>query len=618
MCLHEHRGLRWGMAHGIARIEDYALIGDCQSAALVGRDGSIDWACLPRFDSDAVFAALLGNAEHGRWLIAPSEPVRRTSRQYRPGTLILETRHETDSGSVLVLDFMPLRDTQPDIARIVVGERGEVRMSLELVMRMGYGQTVPWVQRVDDAVRAIAGPDLLQLVTPIETHGENLKTVGEFVVRAGDRVPFVLTWFPSHVKPPSERIDPERALQETEEFWREWSGRCRDRDGFTEAAQRSLITLKALTYAPTGGIVAAPTTSLPEAIGGPRNWDYRFCWIRDATLTLYALMSSGYPEEAAAWRAWLQRAVAGTPDQLQIMYGLSGERRLTEIELDWLPGYEGSKPVRVGNAAANQLQLDIWGELMAVFHVARKSELGPADEDWSLQRELVDYLSKIWSEPDEGIWEIRGPRRHFVHSKVMAWVAFDRAVKAVEEHGLDGPVERWREIRDQIHERVCREGFDAERGSFVQSFGSKEVDASLLMIALVGFLPADDERVVGTVRTIERDLLLGGFVSRYRPREALDGQPGAEGVFLPCSFWLVDNYLLQDRGDEARALFERLLAVCNDVGLLSEEYDPKAKRQLGNFPQAFSHVSLVNSARNLAEYEARRNKACIKPSDDPR
>lgn len=599
-------------------IEEYALIGDCQSAALVGGDGSIDWLCLPRFDSDAVFAALLGDAEHGHWSIAPSDEVRRTSRRYLPGTLILETRFETDTGSVLVIDFMPLRDEAPDVARIVVGERGEVRLRMELVMRMGYGQIVPWVQREGEVVRAIAGPDALQLWTPVPTHGEDLKTVAELVVRAGERVPFVLTWFPSHLTAPRAHIDPERALRETEEFWREWSGRCLDYNSFTEAARRSLITLKALTYAPTGGIVAAPTTSLPEAIGGPRNWDYRFCWIRDATLTLYALMSAGYPEEAAAWRGWLQRAVAGTPEQLQIMYGLSGERRLPELELDWLPGYEGSKPVRVGNAAANQLQLDIWGELMDAFHLARRSELSPATDDWSLQRELCEYLETIWSEPDEGIWEIRGPRRHFTHSKVMAWVAFDRAVQAIEQHGLDGPLERWRALRDEIHACVCEHGFDSERGTFTQSFDSKELDASLLMIPIVGFLPASDPRVAGTIAAIERDLLHDGFVARYRPRESLDGQPVGEGVFLPCSFWLVDNYLLQDRGKEARELFERLLALCNDVGLLSEEYDPKTRRHLGNFPQAFSHVSLVNTARNMASYEKRHDTSCVQPNDGQR
>ncbi|MEO6602016.1 MAG: glycoside hydrolase family 15 protein [Polyangiaceae bacterium] len=587
-------------------LEDYALIGDCQSAALISKFGSIDWLCLPRFDSDAVFAALLGGPENGHWSLSPAGEVQRTTRRYLPNTLILETRHETDSGVVLVLDFMPLRGVEPDLVRLIVGERGSVAMRSELVLRMNYGKTVPWVQRFDGSIRAIAGPDLIQLISPVPTHGENLKTVAEFTVREGDRSSFVLTWFPSTVVPPDAGIDVERALVESEDFWRQWSSRCNEHGDYTEAARRSLITLKALTYAPTGGIVAAPTTSLPEAIGGPRNWDYRYCWIRDATLTLNALMSAGYPEEAAAWTSWLLRAVAGTPAQLQIMYGLSGERRLPELELDWLPGYEASRPVRIGNAAADQLQLDIWGELMDALHLSRQTALSEPSEGWHIQRALIEYLETIWREPDEGIWEIRGPRRNFTHSKVMAWVAFDRAIKTIEQYGLEGPLERWRQCRDAIHSTVCDEGFDTERGTFTQYFGGREVDASLLMIALVGFLPIDDARVTGTIRAVESDLLHGGFVRRYRPRQALDGQPSGEGVFLPCSFWLVDNYLMQNRHAEARTLFDRLLTLRNDVGLLSEEYDPVDNRLLGNFPQAFSHISLVNSARNMAEFEQAR------------
>ena len=582
-------------------IEDYALIGDCQSAALVASNGSIDWLCLPRFDSDACFAALLGGPEHGHWTLAPAGAITKTTRRYRPGSLVLETRHETDTGVVVVVDFMPLRGEEPDLVRIVICEQGEVSMSLELVLRMGYGNVVPWVHRLDDGLEAIAGPDLIRLTSPIPTHGENLTTLAEFVVRSGDRVQFVLTWFPSHTKDRTHRIDVEQALLETDAFWLDWSSRCNAHGPYTEQVRRSLITLKALTYAPTGGIVAAPTTSLPEVVGGARNWDYRYCWIRDATFTLYALMDAGYLEEAAAWRQWLLRAVAGTPAQLQIMYGIAGERRIPELELDWLPGYEGSRPVRIGNAASDQLQLDVWGELMDTFHLSREMSIASSHDGWSLQVAQLSYLETIWHEPDEGIWEVRGPRRPFTHSKVMAWVALDRAVKAIEVFGLEGPLERWRACRDQIHATVCREGFNAKRGSFSQYFGSEEVDASLLMLPLVGFLPADDPRMLGTVRAIEDDLLQDGLVRRYRPVVAVDGVGSNEGVFLPCSFWLADNYLLQGREPEARALFERLLGLCNDLGLLAEEYDPVAKRLVGNFPQAFSHVSLINSARNLRD-----------------
>jgi GH15 family glucan-1,4-alpha-glucosidase len=580
-------------------IEDYALLGDCQSAALVSRNGSIDWLCLPRFDSDACFAALLGEPEHGRWLLTPADPVQSTTRRYLPGTLVLETRHETNQGSVLVLDFMPTRGDGADLVRLVVGESGRVQMKMELVLRPGFGSAVPWVHRVGEAIDAVAGPDLFRLATAVETHGRDLTTVSNFEVRAGQRVPFVLTWCPSHRALPAELLDAEQALLETEAFWLGWS-KCFELDSpYAEQARRSLITLKALTFAPTGGIVAAPTTSLPEAIGGTRNWDYRFCWIRDATFTLYALMSSGFRSEAQAWRRWLLRAVAGTPAQLQTLYGIAGERRLPELQLDWLPGYDNSRPVRVGNAAALQLQLDVWGELMDAMHLARESSLDSEIQDWPVQRALVEYLETIWQQPDDGIWEIRGPRRHFTHSKVMAWVALDRAVKAIEQHGLDGPLQRWRECRDAIQRMVCREGYDVRRGSFVQYFGGDEIDGSLLMLPLVGFLPPSDPRMLGTVRAVEDELTNDGLVLRYRPRPSLDGLEPREGVFLPCSFWLVDNYVLQERHAEARALLERLLSLANDVGLLAEEYDLDRKRLVGNFPQAFSHVSLVNSVLNL-------------------
>lgn len=580
-------------------LEDYALIGDCQSAALVSRGGSIDWLCLPRFDSDACFAALLGDAKHGRWLLAPESSSTKTTRTYQRDTLVLETRHETAEGVVTVLDFMPLRQERPDVVRLVVGERGRVTMGMELILRFGFGANVPWVRQVDGVLQAIVGPDLVQLRAPVETHGEDLLTRARFVIEAGQRLPFVLSWFPSHLKAASPAVDVERALTETTEFWRNWSRPYQAGDKYRDIAVRSLITLKALTFSPTGGMVAAPTTSLPEALGGKRNWDYRYCWLRDATFTLYALLSSGFRQEAEAWRRWLLRAVAGSPDQLQVVYGIAGERRLPELELDWLPGYAGSRPVRVGNAASLQLQLDVWGELMDALHLARKSALDGDVDDWSVQRALVERLEDIWREPDEGIWEVRGDRRHFTHSKAMAWVAFDRAIKAIEQHGLVGPLERWRRCRDEVHATVCEHGYDANRGSFVQYFGGKELDASLLMLPLVGFLPANDPRIVGTVQAVERELLHDGLVRRYRPVQALDGQEETEGVFLPCSFWLADNYVLQGRLDAARELLDRLIGLANDVGLLSEEYDPVAKRMVGNFPQAFSHVSLVNSVLNL-------------------
>jgi GH15 family glucan-1,4-alpha-glucosidase len=587
----------------MARIEDYAMIGDLETAALVERGGSIDWLCFPRFDSGACFAALLGDAENGRWLVAPTAGGT-TSRQYRGETLILETTWENDDGAVRVIDFMPPRDNAPDVVRIVEGIRGKVEMRSELVVRFDYGHIVPWVRRIDHARVAVAGPDGLCFRTDARTRGENLRTISTFTVEAGERVPFVLTWFPSHGDLPTT-TDPEQALVETDEFWRSWVGACEADipDEWRAVILRSLVVLKALVYEPTGGIVAAPTTSLPEWIGGVRNWDYRYCWLRDATLTLLAFLHADYEEEARAWRTWLVRAVAGDPSDIQVMYGVAGERRLTELELPWLAGYEGSAPVRIGNAASEQLQIDVFGEVVDALYQARVHGLEFQKNPWDLQKVLMDHLEKIWREPDEGIWEIRGERRHFVHSKVMAWVAFDRAVRSVEEHAVDGPVEHWRELRDEIHANVCAKGFDEELGSFVQSYGSKELDASLLLIPLVGFLPASDPKVRGTVDAIEKNLVVDGLVLRYRTQESdVDGLPPGEGVFLPCSFWLVDCLELLGRSDEAVALFDRLVGLANDVGLLAEEYDPRSKRQLGNFPQAFTHLALVNSAFNVLQH----------------
>jgi GH15 family glucan-1,4-alpha-glucosidase len=580
------------------RIEDYALIGDRHTAALVGRDGSIDWLCLPRFDSGACFAALLGRPEHGRWLLAPKGEARPVRRRYRDGTLVLETDLESADGAVTLVDCMPPRTDNLSLVRLVIGRQGTVPMSLHLVIRFDYGSIVPWVRRAEHGILAVAGPDAIILDTEVELRGEDLTTVADFTVKEGQVVPFVLQWFPSHRDRPAP-VDAAEAVAETERWWREWSGRCRYRGRWREAVVRSLITLKALTYAPTGGIVAAPTTSLPERPGGVRNWDYRYCWLRDATFALYALMSGGYIDEARAWREWLLRAVAGNPAQLNILYGLAGERRLTEIELDWLPGYEGSRPVRIGNAAHKQFQLDVFGEIMDSLYVARRSGVEPNENAWRVSRVLLDYLEKAWREPDEGIWEVRGPRRHFTHSKVMAWVAVDRALKGMERFGLEGPAERWRQLRDAIHAEVCQKGYDPARNTFVQYFGESELDASLLMIPLVGFLPPDDPRVRGTVEAIQRDLRHGGFVLRYQPRPEVDGLPPGEGAFLPCTFWLADNLALLGRTREAEELFECLLGLCNDVGLLAEEYDPAGVRQLGNFPQAFTHVALVNTACNL-------------------
>jgi GH15 family glucan-1,4-alpha-glucosidase len=580
------------------RIEDYALIGDCQAAALVCRDGSIDWLCLPRFDSAALFASLLGKPENGRWLIAPQGEVKAVRRAYRDGTLVLDTEFETADGVVVVTDCMPIRAHRPELVRIVEGKRGQVPMHTELIVRFDYGSIMPWVRARGDGIGAIAGPDSVVVRSPVHLHGEDFTTVAEFTVGEGERVGFTLTYHPSYEKPPAA-TDPVQAVVETEAWWRQWSARFKHDGPYHEAVLRSLITLKALTYRPSGGIVAAPTTSLPEWIGGVRNWDYRYCWLRDATFTLFSLLNAGFADEAAAWREWLLRAVAGSPDETQIMYGLGGERRLTEMELDWLPGYENSRPVRVGNAASKQFQLDVYGEVLDAMHQSRCMGLHEGKANWGLERALLSFLEKAWERPDEGIWEVRGPRRHFTHSKVMAWVAFDRAVKAVERFGLKGPVARWRTLRDAIHAQVCRDGFDAAQGSFVQSYGSQELDASLLTIPLVGFLPATDPRMQGTVAAIEKGLMHDGFVARYASQSSIDGLPPGEGAFLPCTFWLADNYVLQGREDEATALFERLLALRNDVGLLAEEYDPKARRLLGNFPQAFTHVGLVNTATNL-------------------
>jgi GH15 family glucan-1,4-alpha-glucosidase len=590
-----------------SRIEDYAIIGDCQTAALVSRDGSIDWLCLPRFDSGACFAALLGTPENGRWWLAPKADVRHTRRAYRDGTLVLETEYETDEGAVTVVDFMPLRGQACDLVRTVMGRRGRVAMQTEIVIRFDYGWIVPWVRREDGGIRAVAGPDMLHIRAPIELRGENFRTVADFEVAEGQSLSFVLTWHPSH-EPPPEPTDPAAALEATTKWWTDWAAQCSYEGEYHEAVLRSLITLKALTYAPTGAMVAAATTSLPEQIGGVRNWDYRLCWLRDATFTLYALLMNGYRDEARAWREWLLRAAAGKPSQLNILYGIGGERRLTELELDWLPGYEGSKPVRIGNRAYEQFQLDVFGEVADVLHLARTQGLHSGLDGWTLECSLLEALASRWEEPDEGIWEVRGPRRHFTHSKMMAWVAFDRAVKDAEQLDLEGPIDRWRGLRDRIHAEVCSRAYDPERGAFVQFYGAKTLDASLLLMPLVGFLPATDPRVRSTVEAIERELLRDGFVQRYTVDPTVDGLPAGEGVFLLCTFWLADNYALMGRRDEARALFERLLGVRNDVGLLSEEYSVASRRLLGNFPQAFSHVGLVNTARNLNHHGPARDR----------
>ena len=600
----------------MALIEDYALLGDLQSAALVNREGRIDWLCLPRFDSAACFASLLGTEENGHWTLQPEGEFRPARRAYRGDTLVLETDLETADGVVRLIDFMPPRETKPDVVRIVEGLRGRVEMRMELVLRFDYGSIVPWVRNMDGKLMAIAGPDLVTVRTPVELIGRNLHTYASFTVSEGDRVPFVLTWSPSH-EPPPEPIEPEAALEDTISFWQEWSDRCEEVHPWDQAVRRSLITLKALTYAPTGGIVAAATTSLPEAIGGVRNWDYRFCWLRDATLTLLAFVRAGYTEEAGAWRDWLLRAIAGSPDRLQVIYGVAGERRLVELELPWLEGYESSRPVRIGNGAADQLQLDVYGEVIDALYYARKQGLAPSEDAWALARKTLDWLESEWREPDEGIWEVRGPRRHFTHSKLMAWVGFDRAVKTVQRLGREGPVDRWRAMRREIRNEILSNGFNPEIGSFVQYFGSDRLDASLLLIPLVGFLRADDPRVVGTVAAIERDLVRDGLVERYRAdveNVEVDGLPPGEGVFLACSFWLAAVLAQQGRLDEAVELYERLLSLRNDVGLLAEEYDPERGRLVGNFPQAFTHLTLVETAFTLSRRLQRAEEAAAPAS----
>jgi GH15 family glucan-1,4-alpha-glucosidase len=593
------------MAQATTKIEDYAFLSDTQTGALVSRDGCVDWLCFPRFDSGACFASLLGNKQNGHWRFFPAENVKATRRRYRGDTLILETEIETQSGAVRLIDFMPPRGENPDMVRIIEGVGGEVRMHMELIVRFDYGHIVPWVRRRPeyDGLEAVAGPNALILRTPVKMSGKDLTTVAEFTVKKGDRVPFVLTWFASHKNPP-RNIDAEHALKDTEEFWEDWASHFQSKSKWRDAVLRSLLVLKGLTYAPTGGLVAAPTTSLPEEIGGVRNWDYRYCWLRDATLILLVIMHAGYTEEAKAWREWLLRAVAGSPAQMQIMYGVSGERRLDEYEIPWLSGYENSRPVRVGNAASNQFQLDVYGEVLAAMFQADRAGVKMTEPNWALMVALMKFLEAHWQDPDEGIWEMRGGRKHFTHSKMMAWVAFDRAIKLVEECGCAAgdQFERWQKIRAQIHAEVCARGYNPRKKAFTQYYGSDALDASLLTMPLSGFLPPSDERVRNTVEAIERELMHDGLVLRYRPEQCgVDGLPGREGVFLPCSFWLAMCWHILDRKKEARELFERLLDLRNDLGLLSEEYDPREKRQLGNFPQAFSHVALVACARHLSD-----------------
>jgi GH15 family glucan-1,4-alpha-glucosidase len=584
-------------------IEDYGLIGDLQTAALVSRHGSIDWLCLPRFDSGAVFAALLGDSENGHWTLQPAGNFRSPGRCYVGDSLVLETELETPDGSVRLIDFMPPRGEAPDVVRIVEGIRGRVEMRMELVLRFDYGSIVPWVRNLDGQLVGVAGPDAVSLVTPVELEGRDLRTYAAFTVAQGDRVPFVLTWFSSFRSLPKVP-EAEEALGDTIEYWDDWASRCTHTGPWHDELHRSLITLKALTYRPTGGIVAAPTTSLPEALGGVRNWDYRYTWLRDATLTLLSMINAGYVDEAGAWRDWLLRAIAGSPDALRILYGIAGERRLIEFEVPWLAGYEGSRPVRVGNAASEQLQLDVYGEIAEALYQSRLHGLAPSHDAWAMTSKMFEWLESHWRDPDEGIWEVRGPPRHFTHSKVMAWVAFDRALKAVARFGRKGPVDRWRSIRQEIHDTVCRDGYNADLGTFVQSFGSDRLDASLLLMPLAGFLPATDERVVRTVEAIRRELTRDGLVERYRAdvdNIEIDGLPPGEGVFLPCSFWLVEVLAMQGRREEAVALLERLMALRNDLGLLSEEYDPERRRLVGNFPQAFTHLALVDAVLALSD-----------------
>jgi GH15 family glucan-1,4-alpha-glucosidase len=592
------------------RIEDYALIGDTQTAALVGIDGSIDWLCAPRFDSAACFAALLGDDSNGRWRLAAKGMERATTRRYVPGALVLETEWDTGNGVARVTDFMPLRASgptpHPEVIRLVHGISGTVEMEMEIVVRFDYGRLVPWARRVGGDLLYVAGPDALLLRAETAIEGRDARTISNFTLHEGQFESFVLSWSPSHA-PPNEPHHAASALEATLEWWRTWSGRLQYKGKWRAEILESLMVLKALTFAPTGGIVAAPTTSLPEHIGGVRNWDYRYCWLRDAAFTLWALNIGGYSEEARQWRNWLLRAAAGDPDQLQVLYAVTGESRLVEQTLPWLPGYEQSSPVRIGNAAVDQFQLDVYGEVLDALHLARVMGLEYDAHSWALQRHLVEYVVEHWRDPDEGIWEVRGPRRQFTHSKVMAWVALDRAVRAIESYGRSGPVDAWRKVRDEIRADVCTNGYDAERNTFVQSYGSKELDASLLLIPLVHFLPATDARVRGTVAAIKRELMRDGLVLRYRSEETDDGLPPGEGVFLPCTFWLVDNLALVGELEEATRIFERLLALRNDVGLLAEEWDVEGARQLGNFPQALTHVGLVNSAYNLDR--ARRARA---------
>jgi GH15 family glucan-1,4-alpha-glucosidase len=592
-----------------SRIEDYGLIGDCETAALVGRDGSIDWLCWPAFDSDACFASLLGTHRHGRWLIEPAEEVTGSSRRYWDNTLILETRFETANGVVALIDFMPPRGNASDVVRLVRGVAGKVKLQMQLVIRFGFGADIPWVRRTDNgALLAISGQDMAVLRTPVETRGEDLTTVAGFEVSEGETIPFVLTYGPSHLPLPKP-INPAQALQDTEAFWTDWCSRCTYEGEHRDLVMRSLITLKALTYEPTGGIVAAPTASLPEKLGGERNWDYRFCWLRDATFTLLALMNSGYTEEATAWYNWLLRAAAGSPADMQIMYGIMGQRRLLEWEADWLPGYEGAQPVRVGNAAHAQLQLDVYGELIDAFHQSRMVALELDRESWALGCAVIEHLADVWDQPDHGIWERRGEPRHYVSSKVMTWVAFDRGIKSAEKFGFDAPLDRWRMLRDEICRDVCERGFDPVQNAFVESYGSQLLDASILLLPAVGFLPASDPRVRGTIEGIEKYMMRDGFVLRHDPREVTDEQQPIEGAFLACSLWLADAHVLAGDIAKAQALFDRVVAVANDLGLLAEEFDSGAGRQTGNFPQALTHIALINTAHNLS--------VAMKPEEKP-
>ncbi|HTE97108.1 MAG TPA: glycoside hydrolase family 15 protein [Bradyrhizobium sp.] len=597
-----------------SRIEDYGLIGDCETAALVGRNGSIDWLCWPAFDSDACFTALLGTHKHGRWLIAPAEEIVKSSRRYWDNTLILETRFETANGVVALIDFMPPRGNASDVVRLVRGVRGRVKLRMELVIRFGFGTDIPWVKRTGDgALLAICGQDMTVLRTPAETRGEDMTTVADFAVGEGETIPFVLTYGPSHLPLPGP-INPAHALQDTEDFWTDWCSHCTYEGDNRDLVLRSLITLKALTYGPTGGIVAAPTTSLPEKLGGARNWDYRFCWPRDATFTLLALMNSGYTEEASAWHNWLLRAVAGSPANMQIMYGIMGQRRLLEWEAGWLPGYEGARPVRIGNAAHAQLQLDVYGELIDAFHQSRMAELELDEGSWALECAVLQHLADVWDQPDHGIWERRGEGRHYVSSKVMTWVAFDRGIKSAEKFGFDAPLDRWRTLRDTICREVCDKGFNREQNAFVESYGSQLLDASILLLPAVGFLPTSDPRVRGTIEAIEKYMMRDGFVLRHDPREISEERQPIEGAFLACTLWLADAYVLSGEIAKAQALFDRVVGIANDLGLLAEEFDSGEGRQTGNFPQALTHIALINTAHNLSDAKQPLEKPAVQRS----